>query len=335
MCDLQYCLRLIALEVLPIVTLEVAKAIKNPVPYLSGRMRPLTVVGHSARGYAELYVILSPSLPTLIFAGEFSVKDLQNRVAIVTGSSSGVGAATAQLLASQGCHVVINYNSNADGAAKVAEACAAHGVETLICGGNVAEDADCQAMVAAARDKWQRVDILVNNAGTTKFVDHANLAGLSSEDFQRIYGVNVIGSYQMVRAVNEVMQEQEDGGAIVNVASTAAVTGIGSCIAYAASKGAMVTMTLSLARVLGPKVRVNAVCPGFIEGEWLREGFGEERYQALMQSNRDAAPLGVTATAGTVAEAILHFITGPQIVTGETLLVDGGRHLNSTPMTRR
>ena len=263
------------------------------------------------------------------------MKDLKNHVAIITGSSSGVGAATARLLASLGSNVVINYSSKKEAAEAVAEECRQAGADVLVSGANVAVDEDCRVMVQQAHDRWGRVDILVNNAGTTKFVEHSNLEGLSDEDFQRIYSVNVVGAYQMTRAANDVMQQQEQGGSIVNVASTAAVNGIGSCIAYAASKGAMVTMTLSLARVLGPKVRINAVCPGFIEGDWLRNGMGDERYQALMKSNRDNAPLGVTATAETVADAIHHFIVGPQVVTGETLIVDGGRHLNQVPMTRR
>lgn len=263
------------------------------------------------------------------------MKDLSKRVAIVTGSSSGVGAATARLLASEGCNVVINYNSNADGANAVAEQCVALGVECIVVGGNVAEDASCVAMAATALEKWGRIDILVNNAGTTKFVDHTKLHDLSSDDFHHIYGVNVVGSYQMIRAVSEQMQKQEEGGAVVNVASTAAITGIGSSIAYAASKGAMITMTLSLARALAPKLRINAVCPGFIEGDWLREGFGDEKYQQVMAFQRENSPLGVTATPETVADAILHFISGPQIVTGETLIVDGGKHLTTTPLTRR
>ena len=263
------------------------------------------------------------------------MKDLTNRVAIVTGSSSGVGAATARLLAAQGCHVVINYNSNAEGAEQVAADCEAAGAETLVLQANVANDEDCVAMAQAAHEKWGRVDALVNNAGTTKFVDHDKLEGLSAEDFKRIYGVNVVGAYQMTRAVSPFMQGQEEGGAVVNVASTAGITGIGSCVAYAASKGAMVTMTLSLARALGPKLRINAVCPGFIEGDWLKEGYGDDRYAKLMAFNRDNAPLGVTATPETVADAILHFISGPQVVTGETLIVDGGRHLTMAPLSRR
>lgn len=263
------------------------------------------------------------------------MKDLTNRVAIVTGSSSGVGAATARLLAEQGCHVVINYNNNAAGAKQVAEACEAAGADTLVLQANVANDEDCVAMAQAANEKWGRVDALVNNAGTTKFVDHHRLDGLSAEDFQRIYSVNVVGAYQMTRAVSHLMHAQEEGGAVVNVASTAGITGIGSCVAYAASKGAMVTMTLSLARALGPKLRINAVCPGFIEGEWLKEGYGDDRYAKLMAFNRANAPLGVTATPETVADAIMHFITGPQVVTGETLIVDGGRHLTMAPLSRR
>jgi 3-oxoacyl-[acyl-carrier protein] reductase len=263
------------------------------------------------------------------------MRDFTGQVAIVTGSSSGVGAATARLLASLGCNVVINYSSKKQAAEAVAEECRQAGGEVLVCGANVAEDRDCRAMAEQALKKWGRIDVLVNNAGTTKFVDHSNLEGLSAEDFQRIYGVNVVGAYQMVRAVNEAMQQQDSGGSIVNVASTAAVTGIGSCIAYAASKGAMVTMTLSLARVLGPKVRVNAVCPGFIQGDWLRKGMGDETYERVMKAQLEASPLGVTATPETVADAILHFIVGPKVVTGETLIVDGGRHLGQTPLTRR
>ncbi|MFN3164044.1 MAG: SDR family NAD(P)-dependent oxidoreductase, partial [Pseudohongiellaceae bacterium] len=164
------------------------------------------------------------------------MQDLRGKAAIVTGSSSGVGAATARLLASQGCNVLINFNANVDGAEAIAGQCREAGVEALVVGGDVADDAACRAMAEAAQAQWGKIDILVNNAGTTKFVDHDDLEGLDSEDFQRIYGVNVIGVYQMVRACNPVMQQQEAGGAIVNVASTAAVTGIGSCVAYAASK---------------------------------------------------------------------------------------------------
>ena len=269
-----------------------------------------------------------------LIGNKIEMKDLGDRVAIVTGSSSGVGAATAQLLASLGCNLVINYNSNSVGADAVAKECEKHGVETLTVKADVANDDDCRYLANQAIQKWGRVDVLVNNAGATKFVDHANLEGLSAEDFQKIYGVNVIGAYQMVRAVSEQMKSQKSGGAIVNVASIAGVAGVGSSIAYAASKGAMITMTLSLARVLGPSIRVNVVCPGFIEGEWLKEGLGDDAYKKAQEAARKGAPLGVTATADTVADSILYFIVGPQVVTGESMIVDGGRHLGMTPLTR-
>ena len=258
----------------------------------------------------------------------------KGNVAIVTGSSSGVGSATALQLAEKGFNVVVNYSRNEEGAKKTAAACEAAGGGVIICQADVSQDEDCRRMVDAAVEKWGRIDALVNNAGTTKFNDHGNLAGLDKEDFFHIYGVNTVGPYQMVRAVEPHMRSIGKG-AVVNVASIAAITGIGSSVAYAASKGALVTMTLSLARVLGPEIRVNAVCPGFIQGEWLREGFGDEIYEKVKSRAEQMAPLGVTSTAETVAEAILYFICGAGIITGETLILDGGAHLSQTPMMRR
>ena len=222
--------------------------------------------------------------------------NMNGKAAIVTGSSSGVGAATAKLLASLGCNVLVNYNSNQEGGEAVAEECRAAGADALVFGGSVADDAVCIAMAEAARERWGQVDILVNNAGTTKFVVHENLDGLDSGDFQRIYGVNLIGPYQMTRAVRSIMESQEDGGHVVNVASTAGIDGIGSSIAYAASKGALVTMGLSLARALGPKIRVNTVCPGFIQGDWLRKGLGDKVYEATLDRQLKSTPLHQTAT---------------------------------------
>ena len=208
------------------------------------------------------------------------------------------------------------------------------GVETLVVRADVADDEACRAMVAEAIAKWGRVDALINNAGTTKFCAHDNLEGLSAADFQRIYAVNTIGPFQMTRAVTPFMK-RGGRGAIVNVASVAAVQGVGSSIAYAASKGALVTMTLSLARALGPQIRVNAVCPGFIQGEWLEEGMGKERYAQVKSALEASNPLKLTATADTVADAILYFVVHADIVTGETLILDGGAHLSGTPLTRR
>ncbi len=260
--------------------------------------------------------------------------DIEGGVAIITGSSSGVGAACARLFAERGCNVVINYANNEAGAQKTEAACQAFNVETLLVKADVADDTDCQQMASAARKKWGRIDALVNNAGTTKFCAHDQLDGLSKQDFLDIYSVNTVGAFQMVRAVEPAMRKA-GCGSIVNVASIAAVTGVGSSIAYAASKGALITMTLSLARALGPEIRVNAVCPGFIQGEWLEKGLGRQAYEKMKSGLEQAAPLGVTATADTVSEAILYFISGADIITGETLILDGGLHLSGAPLIRR
>jgi 3-oxoacyl-[acyl-carrier protein] reductase len=262
------------------------------------------------------------------------MESLEGRAAIVTGSATGIGAATARKLAENGCHVVVNYTKSESEARQTKDACEACGVETILCRADVSVDEDCRRMVDEAVRRWGRIDALVNNAGISKFVDHTDLKGLDKEDFLRIYSVNVVGPYQMVRAVTPHMKNAGQG-AIVNVASTAAITGIGSSIAYAASKGALVTMTLSLARNLGPEIRVNAVCPGFVQGRWLKEGLGEKVYETRKTYLEQESPLGVTATPETVADAILYFIAGAGITTGETLILDGGFHLNRVPLMRR
>ncbi|HLF22857.1 MAG TPA: SDR family oxidoreductase, partial [Burkholderiales bacterium] len=196
--------------------------------------------------------------------------ELKNTVCIVTGSATGIGAACAIELAKKGCHTVINYTKSEAEAAATAKACEQLGVETLLVKANVADDADCRRMAEAALKKWGRIDGLVNNAGITKFApNHGDLDALQADDFQRIYAVNVIGTYQMTRAVAPAMKSQGKG-AIVNVSSIAGIRGSGSSIAYAASKGALNTMTLSLARGLAPEIRVNAVCPGLVETRWFR-----------------------------------------------------------------
>ena len=252
--------------------------------------------------------------------------NVENSVAIVTGSSSGVGAATARMLAAKGGRVVINYSKSVDAARIVAEECESLGGEILLCQANVASDDDCRRMVDEAKKKWGRLDILVNNAGTTKFVQHADMGGLDAADFQNIYGVNVVGPFQMVRAASAALKASGDAS-VVNVSSIAGVKGVGSSIAYAASKGALITMTQSLARVMGPKVRVNAVCPGFIKGEWLAEGMGKETYDASLAFLEAKTPLQKTCTAESVAESILGFIEGHSIVTGQHLVLDGGHLL--------
>ena len=199
--------------------------------------------------------------------------ELDGAVVIVTGSARGVGAATAGLLAERGCNVVINHTKSGEQAEQVADACRAAGGQALVCQANVAEDADCRRMADEAMTKWGRIDGLVNNAGTTKFCDHSNLEGLDATDFQNVIAVNTVGPFQMIRAVAPQMKTR-GRGAVVNVSSVAGTQAVGSSLAYIASKGGLNSMSIALARALGPEIKVNTVCPGFIEGDWLREGMG-------------------------------------------------------------
>lgn len=260
--------------------------------------------------------------------------DIKGGVVIVTGSATGVGAACVKMLAAKGCNVVINYTKSEAEARETQAACESLGAETILCQADVSLDADCRRMAQAAIDKWGRIDGLINNAGTTHFVNHANLEGLSADDFQRIYAVNVIGPYQMTRAVAEQMKKQGQGS-VVNVSSVAGVMGVGSSIAYTASKGALNTMTLSLARALGPEIRINTICPGFIQGRWLRGGMGDDAYEAAKAHQERATPLRKAGTPEDMAQAAVWFIEGADLITGEILIVDAGSHLGSAPLIAR
>ena len=183
--------------------------------------------------------------------------------------------------------------------------------------------------------KFGRITGLVNNAGTTKFVDHANLAGLSEQDFHDIYHLNVIAPFMMSRACEPHMRAG-GRGSVVNISSVAGVMGVGSSIAYAASKGALNTMTLSLARVLGPEIRVNTVCPGFVIGEWLKQGMGEARYEATRENlAKNTALKKPGGSPEEMAEPVVWFLYGTSHTTGEFLMADGGMHLGQAPLTKR
>ena len=251
----------------------------------------------------------------------------KNPVAIVTGGSRGVGAATAKLLSSNGWNVIITCSSSIEQAEDIALKCSEQSSEVIALKADVAKDEDCLMAVNTAIETWGRLDALVNNAGTTKFAwDHGDLAAVSSEDFHEIYSVNVIGPFQMARAAKEHLLKSQNPS-IVNISSIAGIKGIGSSIAYASSKGALNTMTLSMARNLGP-IRVNAVCPGFIEGDWLKNGMGEERYEATKTHIQNTAPLGKACSPESIAEVIVGLIEKSELVTGQLITVDGGVSLN-------
>ncbi len=256
--------------------------------------------------------------------------DIEGAVFIITGSATGLGAAVARRLSSKGGKVVINYTKSEAEANATADACRSLGGEALLCRADVSDDADCRRMAAETMERFGRVDGLVNNAAQSKIAAHADLESLTAADFNRIFGVNVIGPYQMVRAVASHMKRQGKG-AIVNISSVSGFSGSGSSIAYAASKGALNTMTLSLARALAPEIRVNAVCPGVMQTRWWQEGLGEDRYQSFIDNYAENSPLKAAGDPEIVADPVVWLLEGAEHVTGETIMVDSGSHLGGAP----
>ena len=247
---------------------------------------------------------------------------VHGKAALITGGGTGVGRATALKLAKLGCSVVVNYSRSRDEAEQTAAEIVPLGVRALALQADVANDAEVRAMVARAVQELGRLDILVNNAGTTRFIGHADLEKVTDEDWDRILGVNLKGAFNCTRAAAPALKASGNGE-VVNVSSVAGVAAVGSSIPYCASKAGMNNMTVALARVLAPEVRVNAVAPGAIQGRWLEGGLGSA-YEAAMEGIARTTPLQKTCTPDDVADAIVGLITGSDLVTGQVLVCDGG-----------
>jgi NAD(P)-dependent dehydrogenase (short-subunit alcohol dehydrogenase family) len=250
----------------------------------------------------------------------------ERRVCVVTGSSSGIGAATVRVYAERGWNVVVNCSRDVAPAEAVAAECRALGADALVVRADVALDADCRRLAAEVEQRFGRADVLVNNAGTTKFVAARDLDGLDADDFQRIYAVNAIGAFQMARSLVPML-ERNAGAAIVNVSSIASMMGAGSSLAYMASKGALNALTVGLARALAPKVRVNAIAPGLVETPWMQKGLGADRYAATVAGYRARAALDAVVTPEDVADAAWFLGASAAKTTGEVLLLDAGLRL--------
>lgn len=242
---------------------------------------------------------------------------MSRKVALVTGSATGVGRAAAVRFAQLGYAVVVNYSRSVDDAAETAKLVEAAGSPVLLVKADVGTDADVRAMVATTHATFGGLDVLVNNAATTKFIPHDDLDALTDDVWDDIFRVNVKGVLNATRAAMPLLKERK--GCVVNVSSVAGLSGMGSSIPYCASKGAVNTLTKSLARTFGPDVRVNAVAPGPILTRWLA---GKEAHVAKFV---EQAPLQKAATAEDIADVVIFLATAAGLMTGQVLVADGGR----------
>lgn len=244
---------------------------------------------------------------------------LQGKVALVTGSATGIGRSVAIRLARLGTAVTINYSRSEKEAQDTAAEIRALGVPCLVYQAEVSDDRQVREMVQATIDQFGRLDVLVNNAGTTNFVPHDDLEGLTEEYWDRVMAVNVKGLFFTCRAA--AAELKRNNGCVVNITSIAGITGLGSSIAYCASKAAAISTTKSLARVLAPEVRVNNVAPGVVQTRWMD---GQEEFIA---AHSKGTPLGRVATPDDISEVVVSLVTGAGFVTGQTIVVDGGKHI--------
>lgn len=241
-------------------------------------------------------------------------------VVLVTGAATGVGRACAVQFAKRGYDVVVNYSRSEDDARETARLVSAAGTTAHLQQCDVSDDAAVRGMLARIERDCGRLDVLVNNAATTFFIEHRKLEELTEEKWDRILAVNLKGPFFVTRAAAPLLRKSAPA-AVVNISSVAAFAGQGSSIAYCASKGALNTMTKSLARVLAPDVRVNAVCPGPIDTRWMRAWKSDDEIASLA----DDYPIPRIAQPDDIADAVLYLATGTQLTTGQCLIVDGGR----------
>jgi 3-oxoacyl-[acyl-carrier protein] reductase len=244
--------------------------------------------------------------------------EFRDKVALVTGSSSGIGRGLVLALAERGCSVVINYVSSEDQAKSTFEEVDRMGGKALLCQADVSREADCQGLVNQALEHWGRLDFLINNAGTTVF---SPLEEVTEADWDRIFGVNVKGAFFMARAAIGALRAS--GGSIVNISSIASLNGVGSSIPYSASKAALNNLTQSLAQELAPEIRVNGVAPGFVDTPWAQRQFGE-RLNSVRKFIRSRTALDRVNRVEDVVQVVLSVLTGMNQVTGQTIVVDGG-----------
>ena len=242
--------------------------------------------------------------------------------ALVTGAATGIGRAAALALAKNGYDVVINFSRSENAAKATARDAEAAGARTLLYRCDVSDDASVRAMLAAAEKKFGRLDVLINNAGTTIDVEPKNLDEVKVEEWNRVFAVNVLGLFLVTRAAVPLLKKSPNAS-IVNTCSIAGLRPSAQPLPYAASKAAVANLTKTLANALGPEIRVNAVAPGWMEGDWMKRTLAEN-YDGLMARRAKYTPLKRCCTAEDVAETMMSLILGNRFVTGEIIIIDGG-----------
>jgi 3-oxoacyl-[acyl-carrier protein] reductase len=242
-------------------------------------------------------------------------------VALVTGAATGIGSAAALALAGAGYDVAINYSRSEAAARETAAQSQAKGAKTLLVQCDVSDDPTVRKMLKAVEAEFGRLDALVNNAGTTSNVKPADFEAMTAEEWDRVFAVNVRGMFQVTRAAAPLLKAAR--GSIVNTASIVGLRPGPQPLPYAASKAAVVSLTKLLALNLAPDVRVNAVAPGWMEGDWMKRMLGD-RYDDLIARRAKSTPLRRCATAEDVAEVIVNLITSNRFVNGEVIVIDGG-----------
>jgi 3-oxoacyl-[acyl-carrier protein] reductase len=246
--------------------------------------------------------------------------DLKGRAALVTGAASGIGLATATMLAEHGCRVAVNHLPEDPRGPDQVAALRARGLDIIAAPGNVGVAGACEAMVAKAVADLGRLDFLVNNAGTpgtSATIPPAELDRLTEELWRTVIEVNLLGVFRCTRAAAPALKAA--GGAVVSVASIAGLDSPGSSMAYGATKAGVISLTRNLARALAPEVRVNAVAPGAVDSSWMIQWTDEQRASSI-----EKALLKRRCRPEDLAEVIVFLLAGAAMVTGQTIVVDGG-----------
>jgi 3-oxoacyl-[acyl-carrier protein] reductase len=248
--------------------------------------------------------------------------DSKKPVALVTGAATGIGRSAAIALARNGYDVVVNYSRSEDAAKLTAREAEGAGAKTLLYRADVSDDSAVRGMLAALEKNFGRLDVLINNAGTTVDVEPKNFEAMTVEAWNRVFSVNVLGLFLVTRAAAPLLKKSPNG-CVVNTCSIAGLRPSAQPLPYAASKAAVANLTKTLANALGPQVRVNAVAPGWIEGEWMKRTLAEN-YDGLMARRAKYTPLKRCCTEDDVADSMLSLILHNRFVTGEIIIVDGG-----------